>query len=172
METCWILVGMMGAGKSSVGRRLAEMSQREFVDTDLMLSNRLGRAIPHIFQIYGEGAFRDHETSILKSLEPGPMILSTGGGIVLREANWDEMRRLGTTIYLRAAPDVLIDRLRTSKKRRPLLEVENWEEQVRSILAKREPLYERAEVIVDLDTHDIQGAADIVWHALVQRNLI
>src|SRR5690349_9612051 len=111
MERCWILVGMMGAGKSSVGRALAEASGRPFLDTDLMLQNRLGRPITQIFQVYGEETFRDHETSILRSLEPHPAIVSTGGGIVIREANWSEMKRLGLVIYLKARPETLISRL-------------------------------------------------------------
>src|SRR5450631_3409697 len=70
MERCWILVGMMGVGKSAVGRELAVRTGREFVDTDQMLQNRLGRPISQLFQIYGESAFRDHETAILKSIVP------------------------------------------------------------------------------------------------------
>src|SRR5690349_9779443 len=108
MERCWILLGMMGAGKSAVGRALAELSGREFVDTDLLLQQRLGRPISQLFAVYGEDAFRDHETSILRSLEPLPVVLATGGGIVVREENWSELRRLGTTIYLRATPETII----------------------------------------------------------------
>lgn len=159
MEHYWILVGMMGAGKSSVGRALAELSGRPFVDTDLMLQHRLGRPIPQIFQIYGEAAFRDHETSILKSLRPEPGVLSTGGGIVLREANWLEMARLGITIYLKSKPQTLIDRLEVSKKKRPLLQVEEWPEKVKDLLLQREPLYEKADLTVELDGSDVKEAA-------------
>jgi shikimate kinase len=162
MDHCWILIGMMGAGKSSVGRALAELSGREFLDTDLMLQNRLGRPIPQIFQVYGEDAFRDHETSILRSLQPTPAILSTGGGIVLREANWVEMRRLGLTIYLKAAPEILIARLEASKKKRPLLQVEEWPERVRELLERRAALYEKADVTVELDTEDVQTGARLI----------
>src|SRR3954464_1775303 len=91
MERCWILVGMMGAGKTSLGRSLAGLSGREHLDTDHLLQRRLGRPIPQLFNIYGEATFRDHETSILKGLEPGPSVISTGGGIVLRPVNWVEM---------------------------------------------------------------------------------
>lgn len=162
MERCWILIGMMGAGKSSVGRALAEKSGREFIDTDLLLQNRLGRPIPQIFQVYGEDAFRDHETSILKSLEPGPSILSTGGGIVTREANWAELQRLGITIYLKSKPETLIARLAVSKKKRPLLQVDEWETRLCDLLTRREPYYERADLVVELDLDDVQSAADRV----------
>jgi shikimate kinase len=171
MDRCWILVGMMGAGKSSVGRALAELGQREFIDTDLMLQNRLGRPIPQIFQIYGEDAFRDHETSILRSLQPGPSVLSTGGGIVIRDANWTELHRLGVTIYLEASPETLIGRLEISKKKRPLLQVEEWQESFRSLLTKREDLYRKADITVSLDGLDVQGAAHKVMETLQQEGL-
>lgn len=150
---------MMGAGKSSVGRALAELSGRDFVDTDLLLQIRLGRPIPQIFQIYGEDAFRDHETSILKSLDPTPIVLATGGGIVIRESNWTELRRLGTTIYLQASPETLINRLELSKKKRPLLQVEEWPTKVTDLLMKRVDLYQQADITVTMDGHDVQSAA-------------
>jgi len=159
MEKCWILIGMMGAGKSSVGRAIAELSGRQFIDTDILLQQRLGRPIPQVFQIYGEDAFRDHETSILRSLEPGPSVLSTGGGIVIREDNWTEMKRLGIPIYLRALPETLISRLEASKKRRPLLEVEDWPIRMKELLSKREDQYLRAEVVVDMDGENVESAA-------------
>lgn len=166
MDRCWILIGMMGAGKSSVGRALASLSEREFCDTDLMLQTRLGRPIPQLFQIYGESAFRDHETSILRSLSPGKSVLSTGGGIVLRDDNWNELRRLGTTIYLRSPLESIIARLEASKKKRPLLQSEEWRERVQSLLAERAHLYEQADLIVDLDGCDVQSGAERVKAAL------
>src|SRR4051794_13739349 len=117
MERCWILVGMMGVGKSAVGRELAVRTGRSFLDTDQLLQHRLGRPVSQLFQIYGEDAFREHETSILRSLEPCDAILSTGGGVVTREANWVELRRLGTVAYLKATEEEIIARLTVSKKR-------------------------------------------------------
>lgn len=166
MERYWILVGMMGAGKSSVGRALSELSGRPFLDTDLLLQNRLGRPISQIFQVYGEEAFRDHETSILRSLEPEPAILSTGGGIVLKDVNWEELRRLGLIIYLKASPETLISRLGTSKKKRPLIMGEEWQDKVRDILARREALYEKADITVSLDDADVPQAAELIIQAL------
>ncbi len=157
---------MMGAGKSSVGRAIAELTGREFVDTDLILQHRLGRPIPQIFQIYGEDAFRDHETNILRGLEPHFAILSTGGGIVTREANWVEMKRLGLVIYLKSKPETLIARLEASKKRRPLLQVESWPETVRELLERRNPLYEQADITVELDEVDVMAAARVVLDKL------
>ena len=156
----WVLVGMMGAGKSSVGRRLADIAGREFIDTDQLLQNRLARSISQIFAIYGEETFRDHESSVLTGLQSGENVISTGGGIVLREQNWKELRRLGKVIYLKASPETLIQRLETSKKKRPLLDSEDWQAKLRSILQSREALYEQADILVDLDKVQIEAAAE------------
>jgi shikimate kinase len=169
MKGCWILLGMMGAGKSTVGKALAELEDREFLDTDALLQARLGRPIAQIFSIYGEDTFRDHETSILRSLEPGPSIVSTGGGIVLREENWEEMRRLGTTIFLDCTPETLIDRLERSKRKRPLLQVEDWQDRLRALLAQRLPLYRRADITISMDAFDIDDAALRVQEVLRAR---
>src|SRR5688572_5498908 len=142
MDRCWILLGMMGAGKSSVGKALARLSGRDFVDTDGLLQQRFGRAVTQIFKIYGEDTFRAHETSVLKTLEPGAVVVATGGGIVIREANWTEMHRLGTTVYLHVSEELLLDRLAVSKKKRPLLEVEDWQGRVEQLLEKRRELYQ------------------------------
>lgn len=137
---------MMGSGKSTVGRDLAKLAGRTFVDTDVLLQNRFGRAVSQIFQIYGEEAFRGHETSVLKSLEPGNSVVSTGGGMAMRDENWVEMRRLGLVIFLDVPPDRLVDRLRRSKKKRPLLEVEDWEKRVADLYYQRLPMYQRADL--------------------------
>ncbi|MEA2552702.1 MAG: shikimate kinase [Fimbriimonadaceae bacterium] len=157
---------MMGAGKSSVGRALAELSEREFVDTDLLLQHRFGRPVHQIFELYGEEAFRCHETSILRSLEPGAFVLATGGGIVGREDNWVELRRLGTTIYLNASAETLIGRLEVSKKKRPLLMAEAWPDRVRNILEQRAQFYERADVMVVVDSDDVKDVAARVFRAI------
>lgn len=154
-----MLVGMMGAGKTSLGRVLAELSGREFADTDQLLQNRFGRSVSQIFQVYGEEAFREHEYSVLKSLVPANNVISTGGGIVLRPENWTEMKRLGVTIYLRAEPETLIARLEASKRKRPLLQVENWSDRFREILSSRANLYEQADVVFDVDDSDPESGA-------------
>ncbi len=150
---------MMGAGKSAVGRSLAELSGRKFVDTDQLVQRRVCHSIPNIFRIYGEEAFRSHETAVLKSLAPEPSVVSTGGGIVLREANWEELRRLGPIAYLRSTLPNLLERLANSQKKRPLLETEDWEERVKTILEARKPLYEQADIVLDVDELEIQEAA-------------
>ncbi len=159
MQKAVILVGMMGSGKSSVGRCLAEQLGVPFRDTDSMLQNLIGRPVRQMFGLYGEESFREFEAKILKDLQPGDFVLSTGGGIILRPENWDELRRIGTTYYLRVAPETLISRLAVSKNRRPLLDLENWEDRLREILADRLPIYEQADHTVEVQDEAIEVVA-------------
>lgn len=156
---------MMGAGKSAVGRGLAEASERDYQDTDTLLQNRFGRPVSGIFATYGEQTFRDHETSILKSLSPASQVLATGGGIVLREANWSEMRRLGTILYLRGTSETLIQHLDASQKKRPLLDSEDWKDRVVSLLHARSQLYEAADLTVDIDGLEIEQVTQLAFDA-------
>lgn len=162
---------MMGVGKSTVGQNLANRTNRVFVDTDRLLVQRFGRPIPQIFQFYGEAAFRDHETSILKTLKPEGQVISTGGGIVIRPENWALMRSLGITIFLSVPLDILTERLRQSRKRRPLLQAEDFEERVEQILDARRSLYEQADVHVDLGDAMADPAADMVLSALLAKGV-
>jgi len=161
-----ILLGMMGSGKTTVGRRAAEMAGVPFADTDQMLVRRLGRPVHQLFQFYGEEAFRQHETKVLADLEPELGVLATGGGIILKPENWDEMRRLGKTIFIKVPEDLLIERLATAKKRRPLLETENWEDRVRELLLKRMPLYLQADHIIEAPENCIDLAAERILQAM------
>jgi len=138
---------------------LARLLDVPFLDTDRLLENRLGRPVRQWFQIYGEEAFREHETLMLKGLEPEPGVLATGGGIVLKDANWQEMHRLGTTVFLDVDRDVLKYRLTNTKRRRPLLEVPDWEERFEKILSDRMPLYEKADLRVKVDDEELPDVA-------------
>lgn len=156
MDRCWILLGMMGSGKTTVGQLLARKADRLFWDTDSLLQAKLGRPVSQLFHVYGEEAFRSHETALLASLEPAAAVLSTGGGIVVRPENWQHLRRLGHTVYVRVAPEVLKSRLKRSKRRRPLLWREDWQDRIDEILAERHELYEQADETVDIgnEGHD------------------
>jgi len=166
MDHKLILVGMMGAGKSTVGMALAEILQVPFEDTDNMLQHKLGSSIKKIFGLYGEEAFRHHETSILKSIEKGPGILATGGGIVLYERNWEELRRLGTTIFLDVSATQLKDRLEKSRRKRPLLEIEDWQEKFDEMYAQRRPLYEQADIIFEVNIDGLESCANLIIEKL------
>jgi len=167
MERMWILVGMMGAGKSTLGRELAKISGRDFKDTDTLLQNRFGRPVAQIFEVYGEQTFRGHETSVLAGLEPTHTVLATGGGIVMREENWTELRRLGTTIFLEVPLEDLVRRLTISKKRRPLLEVEGWQDRLRELYEARLPLYQRADITFHVEFDDSSALAKRLLKRLI-----
>lgn len=149
-----MLVGMMGAGKSTVGRLLAEELGVGFKDTDSLIESRLGRPTSQVFKLFGEDTFRQHETAILRSLPPDDDVLATGGGIVLRDENWVEMRRLGPVVFLDVEAERLRERLRKSKRKRPLLERDDWEKVFDDLLESRRPLYMQADIVVDVNTED------------------
>ena len=157
---------MMGSGKSALGREISAISGREFVDTDLLIEKQLCRPIMQVFKLYGEDTFRQHETAVLRRNNPGAMVHSTGGGIILRPENWIELKRLGTTVYLQAPIEALIKRLAVSKKRRPLLQRENWEEHLQHLVTEREPLYLQADKVVQVGSKDIRSTAEDVILAL------
>lgn len=162
MNAAIILIGMMGSGKSAVGRSLAQLTDRPFVDTDQLLQRRIGRPIKQMFDLYGEHSFREFETKILREMAAEPVILSTGGGIIMRPENWVELRRLGKIVYLRARAETLIDRLSFSRNKRPLLANEDWECRLREILSARVSLYEQADLVVDVDDSEIDAIANSI----------
>ncbi|MCC6403606.1 MAG: shikimate kinase [Fimbriimonadaceae bacterium] len=164
-----ILVGIMGSGKSVLGMLLADVLDVPFMDTDQLFTQRMGKSIAEWFRHYGETSFREHETAILHSMQPEPAVLSTGGGIVLKQENWDEMRRLGVTVYLDVPPAAIKARLAQSKRRRPLLEFEDWEQRFDKIYWDRRPIYQRADITVTLDFEDLEEAVKSIIEQLGQK---
>jgi shikimate kinase len=103
---------------------------------------------------------------MLQNLEPEDCVLSTGGGTVIREENWTELRRLGKTVFLDVDVEVLKKRLKTAKKIRPLLEAPGWEDRVEQILTERRPNYERADLVLRLKDEDAADVAELVLKAI------
>jgi shikimate kinase len=131
----------MGCGKSSVGRRLSTLTGHRFVDTDEMVTQAEGRSIPEIFAQNGEEHFREAEQRVLEELVGVcGIILSTGGGLILRERNRKTLRKIGVIAWIDAEPDVLFERASRSG-RRPLLQTENPRETFDCILAQRRDIY-------------------------------
>lgn len=158
------LVGLMGAGKSTVGRILARRLGKRFVDTDHEIEKRNGVTIPVIFEIEGEAGFRKREQEVLADLaqEPG-LVLSTGGGIVLRPENREVLREQGFVVYLSARPELLAERTRHDRSR-PLLNVDDPLARLRELHAVRDPLYrEVAHAIVETG----RGAPQQVVQAII-----
>ena len=142
---------MMGAGKTTIGNLLAHETGREFVDTDKLIEKRLARPISQFFKYYGEEAFREHESTIVRSLTSGPYVIATGGGAIIRDENLKHLQSIGKLVYLQSEPNELIRRLRQSKKKRPLLSTENWEATLIEILESRKSRYELADLVVSVD---------------------
>lgn len=154
------LVGMMGAGKTTIGRALAQRLRRPFVDTDRVLVERTGVPIATIFEIEGEAGFRRRESALLSEMarEAG-RVVATGGGIVLDPANREVMRAHGTVLYLRARLDSLWERVRHDTTR-PLLATAQPREKLAQLMEERDPLYrDAAHLIVDTGP---QSAASLV----------
>ncbi|RUA07103.1 MAG: shikimate kinase [Gammaproteobacteria bacterium] len=146
-----ILIGPMGSGKTSVGRRLACVLKRDFFDTDFEIVARTGVAIDHIFDVEGEEGFRKRETQMLKDLCEIPnIIIATGGGIVIKEENRNLLKHNGFVVYLSSSIEQLVKRTAKSKTR-PLLEQStNREKTLRDLLTAREDFYQdTADLIVD-----------------------
>src|ERR1700758_3868810 len=115
----------MGAGKTSVGSILAKKLGLDFRDLDKLIQKELEMTIPEIFSRFGEEFFRDVESKALQSVvQRGRQVVATGGGVVLREENWEVMKKEGITIYLKAPAEVLWSRIKYNTSR-PLLQVEN-----------------------------------------------
>ena len=152
--TCLILIGMMGAGKTTVGRELARRRNMRFADCDHELAARTGVSIPIIFDIEGEAGFRRRETQMLAELTAEPdIVIATGGGVVLDPANRALLARNGTVIYLDVPPPVLWERTRHDRNR-PLLQVENPRDRIAELHRLRDPLYRE---VADLVVHGERG---------------
>jgi shikimate kinase len=150
-----VLIGFMGAGKSSIGRMLARRTGLPRFDTDDMIEARLGLPVPEIFARFGEEKFRDAETEILKELSATqPAIIVTGGGIVLRPENVKMLQALGNVVSLEADDETLFRRV-SRKTSRPLLQTENPKATMLELLRTREPLYREA-ADVRLDTSGLR----------------
>ena len=154
------LIGPMGAGKSTIGRHLAERLKKEFWDCDLEIEHRTGVNIPVIFDIEGEAGFRKRETSMIEELtRKSNIVLATGGGVILSEENRKMLRSRGTVVYLRAALDTLVKRTHRDRNR-PLLQGVDNRERLEALMEEREPLYtQEADLIVDTDNRPPSAVA-------------
>jgi shikimate kinase len=144
------LIGPMGAGKTTIGRHLATLLHKRFVDADHEIERRTGVAIPVIFEIEGEAGFRRRESAVIGALTQEPdIVLATGGGVVLLEENRQALKQHGTVVYLRADIETLVERTRRDRNR-PLLQTGDPRGRIEELLREREPIYRQiADVVVD-----------------------
>ncbi|PXV64137.1 shikimate kinase [Dysgonomonas alginatilytica] len=149
------LIGYMGVGKTTAGRELAKSLNLEFVDLDHFIQTRYNKTISQLFEQFGEEGFREIENKILKEVADfEDVVISTGGGAPCFYDNMETMNAAGTTVYMKASPELLSERLDLCKEKRPLIKDKNKEELllfIKENLSRREPHYSQAKIIFEAD---------------------
>lgn len=144
-----VLIGMMGVGKSSIGRRLGSRLGIPFVDGDTEIEQAAGMSIADIFARHGEAAFRSGEARVIaRLLNGGPQVLATGGGAVMNEATRALIKERGVSIWLSAELDLLLRRISKRKAERPMLQTDDPAATLRDLLTTRQPIYAQADITV------------------------
>lgn len=163
-----ILIGLMGCGKTTVGKALSKRTGMPLLDTDAIIEEQVGKSIPDIFRDHGEAHFRALETALLRYLleqqiTPAP-IISTGGGIVVRPENREILRQLGFTVWLRVSVNALLNRTANSVNR-PLLQTPDRKATLTRLLAERRDFYhEAAHCRLDTSRMDVNTVASHICH--------
>ena len=165
-----VLVGLMGAGKTKVGRMLSRRLGLGFVDTDREIESRTGVNISTIFEIEGEEGFRKREARIIKELTVlNGHVLATGGGVILREENRKNLQKNGFVVYLNAPPHVLWERTRNDKNR-PLLKVKDPLQKLQELFVSRHPLYQEvADFVVNERRGNIRSVVQLLVKEVSER---
>ncbi|AYA03019.1 shikimate kinase AroK [Acinetobacter sp. WCHAc010034] len=166
------LVGPMGAGKTTVGRHLAELLGRDFVDSDHEIERKTGATIPWIFEKEGEQGFRSRETVVIDELTARKqLVIATGGGAVTQASNRAFLKQRGIVVYLYTPVEIQL--LRTCRdKNRPLLQVENPEKKLKDLLKIRDPLYrEVADYVIETNQGAARDLAQRIFNLIIAQNL-
>ena len=154
------LVGMMGSGKTSTGRPLAERLGYGFVDADAVIEQAAGCSIPEIFERDGEAGFRSLESQVLSAIsQRHSLVVATGGGVVTQPENWGLLHS-GIVIWLDVVPDQLLQRLHADSTVRPLLQTADPEAALNALLNERRPLYAEADLTVVINDETPEAVAD------------
>ena len=160
------LIGMMGSGKTSTGRPLAERLGYGFVDADAVIEQAAGRSIPEIFERDGEAGFRELETQVMSAIcQRHSLVVATGGGVVTQRKNWGLLHS-GIVIWLDVMRDQLLARLKADATERPLLQTPDPEAALDDLMAQRKPLYGEADLTVVIDQEDPATVADGILQLL------
>jgi shikimate kinase len=143
-----VLVGMMGAGKSTIGRRLSARLRLPFLDADSEIETAAGMSIPDIFEAHGEPHFRDGEARVIaRLLDGGPAVIATGGGAFMREDTRNRIRDKAVSIWLKADADIIMKRVKR-RADRPLLQTADPAGTVERLIGEREPIYSHADITI------------------------
>ncbi|QNI43461.1 shikimate kinase [Synechococcus sp. A15-28] len=160
------LVGMMGSGKTSTGRPLAERLGYGFVDADAVIKQAAGCSIPEIFERDGEAGFRKLESQVLSAIsQRHSLVVATGGGVVTQLENWGLLHS-GIVIWLDVVPDQLLQRLKADSTVRPLLQTDDPEAALNALLNERRPLYAEADLTVVINEETPETVADGILQLL------
>ena len=167
-----VLVGLMGAGKTSIGRRIAQQFKLTFSDTDDEVAKAAGCSIADIFEFYGEREFREGERRvILRLLDGEPQVIATGGGAFMDPILRKKIQQNGISVWLRAELDILVNRT-AHRNHRPLLQTGNPRETLKNLMEERYPVYAQAEIIVDTGLESFEFTANRVVQALEEINFV
>ena len=160
------LVGMMGSGKSTAGRHLAEQLGYRFLDADSSIEQVAGRSIPELFASEGEAGFRDLEAAVLNQIASWhSLVVATGGGVVTRPENWGQMQQ-GVVIWLDAPDALLLQRLSADPTPRPLMQSEDPAQRLAELMGQRRPLYAQADLCIVQDGRAPNQVANQILEAL------
>lgn len=160
-----VLVGFMGVGKTTLGKRLAKLLDFQFVDTDELLEQLLGCSISSYFEKFGEEKFREKEMHLLQEWDEERCVIATGGGMPCFHENMLRLKEIGVVAYLHRPPKELHNRLIHAKKKRPLVSELNEEELLAFIektLARREPFYKQAHLVIGRDAQQAEAIQRLV----------
>lgn len=157
------LIGMMGSGKSTIGQLLADRLNMPWLDMDEIIEKR-GMSIPHIFEKYGEEKFREIETDVTKAIaQEDGTVVSTGGGVVLKDSNVELMKISGRVVYLKASKNQLLKNLESGRAHRPLIQDGSLEKKIDQLIGVRGQIYEdSADIIIETDAYSPSEIADQV----------
>lgn len=162
-----VLVGLMGAGKSTIGLRLARRLNLSFIDTDNLIQDRVGCSIKEMMKYVDDNFFRNKEHEIVKEvLDYSPCIISTGGGTYIDPRNRELIKQKAISIWLKADYDVILDRV-SRRNTRPLLEEGDKAQIIRQLIDERYPIYAEADIIVNSDDGSHMIIVDSILNSLV-----
>ncbi|MCY7334348.1 MAG: shikimate kinase [Pseudanabaena sp. CAN_BIN31] len=166
------LIGMMGAGKSTVGKLLAQKLGHNFLDTDPLIEQCAGKSIPDIFANDGEESFRDLEQQVLSQVSAYTrLVVATGGGIVMRSLNWSHLHD-GIVVWIDVPVEILHDRLKTESNHRPLLQTENLLQRLIDIYEQRRDRYAQADISIMVNADETPEAVSDRLLEMIQTRII